>query len=409
MSSAYSVSVGVWLKVGSRYEQDCFAGISHFLEHVIFKGSKKYDNDTIKCQIEGSGGMLNGFTTEELTCYLAKVPQKRAYPTFKILFDMALNPLLKHQDIEKERTVIIEEIKMYNDLPTHMAQDLLERTMYPNHPLGRNITGTAETVGSISKDDLANFQKKYYQPQNMIVVFVGNINHKDCLGFVNKALDSSKTQDIDFSFEKFNSKQNKTELETLSKDIEQTRLAIGFPAYNRTHPKRFVLGLISVILGENMSSRLFNEIREKRGLAYEISSHYKQFVDTGDFHIRAGLDNKKINLALELILKELCKIKNELVPGPELNRAKEYALGHLAMQLEDTLEHMIFLGDSVAAAEKIMDYEQIKKEVLKVKPKDLREVARDIFNNEKLNISLVGPINDFNKDRCLGDISNILD
>ncbi|MFH1622549.1 MAG: pitrilysin family protein [Candidatus Omnitrophota bacterium] len=409
MSGAYSVCIGVWLKVGSRYEQDRFAGISHFLEHMIFKGSKKYDNESIKRQIEGSGGILNGFTSEELTCYLAKVPKKRAYPTFKILLDMAFNPLLKPQDTQKERTVIIEEIKMYNDLPRHIAQDLLEKIMHPNHPLGRNIAGTVETVSSVSKDDLANFQKKYYEPENMIVVFAGNISHKVCLEFVKKAFGNSKAQDTNFSFEKFNSQQNKTEIETLNKDIEQTRLSIGFPAYSKTHPKRFILNLISVLLGENMSSRLFDEIREKRGLAYEISSYYKPLVDTGDFCIRAGLDNKKVDLAIELILKELFKIKNELVPESELKRAKEYALGHLAMQLEDTLEHMVFLGYSAAAHDKIMDYEQIKKEVLKIKPKDLKEVAKDIFRREKLSIALVGPVKDFDKDKCLNYASSILE
>lgn len=401
MSGAYSVSIGIWLKVGSRYEKEHLSGISHFLEHIIFKGSKKYDSDTIKRQIEGSGGLLNGFTSEELTCYLAKVPQKRAYPTFKILLDIALNPRLKQEDIQKERTVIIEEIKMYKDLPPHMVQELLDETMWPRHPLGRNIAGTIESVSSISRDDILNFQSKYYRPQNMVVIFTGNIKHEDCLGFIHKALDSAETTEKDYSFQKFISKQKGAEIRTSVKDIEQTKLAIGFPAYNRVHPKRYILALISIILGGNMSSRLFNEIREKKGLAYEISSQYKQLMDTGAFYVHAGLDNKKIDLALRLILKELSKLKKNLVSESELSRAKEYSLSQLAMSLEDTMEHMVFLGVSAATTKKILDYNEIKKAVLKIKPGELKEVAKEIFNKGKINISIVGPINEFDKGKCL--------
>jgi predicted Zn-dependent peptidase len=408
MPRAYSVSVGVWLKVGSRYEDDRIAGISHFLEHVVFKGSQKYDNETIKRQIEGNGGLLNAFTSEELTCYLAKVPQKRAFSTFSILLDMALNPLLKQEDIKKERTVIIEEIRMYNDLPPHIVQDLLDKTMWPNHPLGRNIAGSIDSVSSISKEDLSNFQNKYYRPQNMVIVFVGDIKHKDCIAFVNKALGNKKTERQDYHFDKFYSRQVSAQAQMLAKDIEQTKLAIGFPAYSRTHSKRFVLGLIYIILGGNMSSRLFDEVREKRGLAYEISSQYKQLIDTGAFYIHAGIDNKKISLALDLIFKELSKLKKNLVSQSELSRAKEYCLSQLAMGLEDTMEHMVFLGVSASTTNELLDFNTIKKAVNKIKPKELLEVSNEIFNKEKVNVSLVGPVQEFKKDYCLDSIKSNL-
>jgi predicted Zn-dependent peptidase len=281
--------------------------------------------------------------------------------------------------------------------------------MWPDHPLGWNIAGTAETVGAISRDDLADYQKKYYQPQNMVVVFAGNAGHKDCLDFVRKALDGPAAKAQDYSFQKFISRQEKPELISLTKDIEQTKLAIGFPAYDKNNPKRYALGLIAIILGGNMSSRLFNEIREKKGLAYEISSQYKQLNDTGAFYILAGLDNKKIEMALELTLKELSKLKNNLVPEPELSRAKEYSLSHLAMSLEDTMEHMVFLGVEAATSGRLIDYQEIKKEISRVKPKDIKEVAREIFHKGKINISLVGPVKDFNKDKCFSDIDAILD
>ena len=409
MSKAYSVSIGVWLKVGSRYEKENVSGISHFLEHLLFKGSKKYDKDEIKRQIEGKGGLLNGFTSEELTCYLVKVPNKIAYPAFKILLDMTLNPSLKQEDIQKERTVIIEEIKMYNDLPQHMVHELLDKTMWPGHPLGRNITGTAESVSSISRGDLVSFKSKYYRPENMVIVFTGDIKHTDCLNFIHKGLSSSKVVEQDYCFDKFISEQKEAKVETLIKEIEQTRLAIGFQAYNRFHPKRFILTLISIILGGNMSSRLFNEIREKRGLVYEISSQFKCLLDTGAFYVNAGLDSKKVDLALNLILKELNKLKQSLVSKSELTRAKEFLLGQLAMSLEDTMDHMIFLGSSAATIKKILDFNQIKREILKIEPSNIKEVARDIFKKDKINISLVGPIGNFNRNRCLKYIDSDLD
>lgn len=405
MKDVFSVSVGIWLKVGSRYEKENIAGVSHLLEHVTFKGSKRYDNETIKREIEGRGGLLNGFTSEELTCYYAKVPQKNACNTFKILLDMALNPLLKPKDIQKEKTVIIEEIKMYNDLPQHMVQELLDKTMWPGHPLGRNITGTVETIGSISKDELVNFKNKYYCPENMVIAFVGNIKQRVCLDFVNKTFDRIKFQKKDYNFDRFISRQNKAQIKTLIKDIEQTKLAIGFPAYEREHPQRFILTLLAIILGGNMSSRLFNEIREKHGLAYEISSHYKQLIDTGAFYVHAGLDNKKVDMAINLILKELAKLKNNLVSDSELRRAKEFCLSQLAMNLEDTMEHMVFLGVTASTMKKILDFNQIKKGILKVTPHELKEVAKDIFRKDKINVSLVGPVSEFREQRCLDYIN----
>ncbi|MDD5618551.1 MAG: pitrilysin family protein [Candidatus Omnitrophica bacterium] len=408
MSAAYSVSIGVWLKVGSRYENNSIAGISHFLEHLVFKGSKKYDKEEIKRQIEGRGGLLNGFTSEELTCYLAKVPQKAAGSVFDILLDMALNPLLKEEDINKERTVIIEEIKMYHDLPQHMVHDLLDKIMWPGHPLGRNIAGTQESVSSITRKEMSQFKDKYYKPQNMVIVFAGNIKHNDCLKLIKDRLSATEKIKDAYSFDEFNILQKEAKIESQVKEIEQTRLAVGFKAYKRSDPRRFVLTILSVILGGNMSSRLFNEVREKRGLAYEISSQAKFLLDTGAFYINAGLDNKKLDLALNLILKELSKLKDGAVPESELSRAKEFALSQLAMSLEDTLEHMVFLGDMVSTANELMDFNAVKKEIIKIKPKDLKEVARDIFKKDKINISLVGPLAEFDRSKCLSYVDDNL-
>ena len=406
MKDAYSVSIGVWFKVGSRYENDPIAGISHFLEHLIFKGSKRFDCDAIKRQIEGKGGQLNGFTSEEVTCYLSKIPHKYAFHTAEILLDMSIRPQLKPSDVLKERTVIMEEIKMYNDLPQHKVQELLDRIMWSGHPLGRNIAGSLETVGNITREDISKFQHNYYCPENMVVVFAGRIDHDDCLDFISKELDTKAKKENEYKFDRFVGKQKTSQVETLVKDIEQTHLAIGFPAYSKVDPRRFAMTLLSVVLGGNMSSRLFNEVREKRGLAYAISSQSKRFVDTGAMYIHAGLDNKKVDLALEVILKELSKLKDKLVSEAELDRAKEFILGQLAMSLEDTMEHMIFLGEEVTTVDKLYDFKYLKSQMLRVCSSNIREVARDIFNKNKINISLVGPVKDFDKERCLKSVYN---
>ncbi|MFC1753352.1 M16 family metallopeptidase, partial [Thermoproteota archaeon] len=408
MPKAYSVAVGVWLKVGARYEEADISGISHVLEHMVFKGSKKHDGNTIKRQIEGRGGLLNGFTSEELTCYLAKVPHKIAQPTFNMLLDMALHPIIKPNELNREKAVIIEEIKMYKDLPPHIAQEELDQLIWPNHPLGRNIAGSVETVSSLSKEKLQDFQSNYYRPQNMVVVFAGNIKHSQAIDFIHKSMETKKAPSAKFGFNPFKEGQKEPNVKTIAKDIEQTRLAMGFTAYPRAHPKRFILLLLNIILGGNMSSRLFDEIREKEGLAYAIASHYKRLADTGVFYIVAGLDNNKIDLALELTLKELSKLTKSLVPGDELTRAKEFCLGQLAMGLEDSLEHMAFLGEAIATTGKVQDFNQIKRDILKVNPASIRAVAQEIFLSNRVNIALVGPIKDFNAKRCLGYIGDSL-
>lgn len=400
MAGAYSVSVGIWFRVGSRYEDNPRAGISHLLEHMIFKGSPTYSTDAIKRRIEGSGGQLNGFTSEELTCYLAKVPHKMVRTAFTILNDIALYPSLKPAELKKEKTVIIEEIKMYNDLPEHMAQEQLDQLLWPGHPLGRNIAGSIETVSSTSREELARFQKEYYKPSTMLIVFTGNIHHDDCMRLVNESLKGKKETAACRDFTRFSSTQNKPMIKPFIKEIEQTRLAIGFCAYERMHPKRFAVSLLSVILGGNMSSRLFDKVREKHGLAYAISAHYKRLMDTGAFYILAGLDNRKVDLALRLILQELSVVKNRPVPEAELRRAKEFVLSQLAMSLEDTLEHMVFLGEAVATTQQAQDYGYIKKEVEAITPATIQGVARDIFRAEKANISLVGTVKDFDAVRC---------
>jgi predicted Zn-dependent peptidase len=393
MPEAYSVSLGIWVRVGGRYETPANKGISHFLEHLLFKGSENYTCQKIKESIEGIGGLLNGATTEEATCYLAKFPHRHLEQVLEVLSDMVLHPLLSQEDVEKERAVILEEIKMYKDLPGEYVQELLDELLWPGQPLGLPIIGLEDSLAQIKRSDLADFKQRYYAAANIVVNAVGSLSEGALLKKVReKFLLQAKQEAVDFS--KARKEQTRPQLKLLHKDTEQTHLALGFHSLAREHPLRHALGLLHVILGANMSSRLFNEIREARGLAYEIATGIKRFQDVGTFIIRAGIDNRKVNEAVELILKELKKIKDEPVSDDEFARAKEFYLGQILLALEDTFDHMLWMGESAVTTDKIETLDEIISAVNKTKKEDIQKVSQGIFSESSLNLALIGPLED---------------
>ena len=393
MPKMQSVALGIWIKVGGRYESAKLKGIAHFLEHLSFKGSRRYSCRKIKESIEGVGGSLNGFTSEELTCYLVKLPAGYLDLALDILSDMVMSPILLEEEIKKERTVIIEEIKMYKDLPQSYVHELLDELLWPNHPLGMTISGTVESVSNIKKEDLSLFRKQYYTPENIVVSAAGLLGHNKFIQKVEKQFCGLKNQKTN-AFSEVKEEQDKPKFNLLAKDTEQTHLALGFHSFKRDHPLKHAVGLLHVILGANMSSRLFNEIREKRGLAYEIGSQVKRFQDTGAFVVHAGIDNHKVAEAIKLILQELSMAKDKLVSLDEFKRAKEFYLGQLLLALEDTLDHMLWIGESTVTLDRTFTLPEIIKEVNKIKREDIREVARYIFKEKSLNLALIGPLND---------------
>lgn len=391
MTERASLALGIWIRVGGRYEEQKIKGISHFIEHLLFKGSKSYSCREIKESIEGIGGSLNGFTSEELTCYLAKIPASHLEPCFKILADMVLNPLFDQEELTKEKTVILEEIKMYRDQPQSHVYELLDELMWPNQPLGFPIAGFPESVTSMSRSDLLGFKEGHYTASNMVVSAAGCLKNEKLVALCKKIFPKTKPVPIN-KFIPVVEKQASAQLKLLDKATEQTHMVLGFHSFKRDHPLKYALGLLNIILGGNMSSRLFNEVRELKGLAYEIGTGIKRFFDTGAFVVHAGIDNRKVIDALTVILNELRKIKEEQVSEDEFRRAKEFYLGQLKLGLEDTLEHMLWIGESTTALNKIYTPESIIKEVNKVKRSDLREVANEIFQDKSLNLSLIGPL-----------------
>ena len=384
-----SISIGIWLNVGARYEPKAVSGVSHFLEHLLFKGTKKRSNDDIKEAIEGRGGAMNGFTSEEFTCYLVKVLSRDMDTALDILSDMVLNAKLDPEDIKKEKTVIKEEIKLYMDLPNHHVQDMLMELLWPDQPLGRNLAGTVETVSNMDREDIAGYKNKYYNPANIVVSAAGNLTAGRFFASCEKYLDSAGSGRKS-SYKNASAAQKKPNLKVLSKETEQAHLAIGIRAFGRDDPDKYALTMLNIILGGNMSSRLFKELREKRGLAYEINTHTKKLNDTGAFLVSAGLDNKNVIKSTELIMKELKKIKEKTVGKDEFGRAREFYMGQLLLGLEDTLDQMLWMGEHLSAEGKIPTPQEVVAKIEKISPDDVRRVAGRVFGDPNLNMAVIG-------------------
>ncbi len=405
MKDRDSVSVGIWIAAGGRHEDKKNKGAAHFLEHILFKGTQKYSCEAIKEQIEGVGGTLNAFTSEEYTCYFAKIPSKHLDRTFDILSDMVYHPLIAKKDVNKERGVILEEIKMYRDQPQHFVIELLEELMWPGHPLGMNLAGSFESVGAMSEKDLQSFHRGHYTPANIVVAASGRLSHDHVVGLTSKKsakFDSSRKN----RYRNADNSQIKPKAKFFKKAIEQMHLAIGAFGLPDDHKDRHAYQLLNIILGGNMSSRLFDEVREKRGLAYAIGSSAKSLSDTGLFLIRAGVDNTKIVEAVDVILKELGKIRTQAVSKDEFSRAKDYYLGQTLLGLEDTLEHMFWIGESTVSLDRTKTLKDILREVNKVTINDIRSVADGVFQRKNVNLSIVGPLKD-NQENGLNDLMKV--
>jgi predicted Zn-dependent peptidase len=286
---------------------------------------------------------------------------------------------------------------MHKDLPQSYVYDLLDELLWPKQALGASIIGTVESVSSMGREDIDSFRKRYYACANIIVSAAGFLDHEKFAKSVQRIFSSSKPGAPNL-FLPAQEKQNKPQLKICYKDTEQTHMALGFHSLRRDHPLKHALGILHVILGANMSSRLFNEVREKRGLAYEIGTAVKRFDDTGSFAVHAGIDNHKVSQATKLILQELRKCKDKPVTIGEFKRAKEFYLGQLMLALEDTLDHMLWIGETTAVLDKTYSLEEIVSEVKKVKREDLRLVAKEVFQEKKLNLALIGPLKDKEQD-----------
>ena len=391
MPQMMSVSVGLWVGVGSRYEPAPLNGVCHFIEHLLFKGTKKRSAREISQAVEGIGGYLNAFTSEEATCFHARASHDRFDELLDVLLDMLLDSKFDPADIAKEREVIKEEIAMYLDEPQHQVQELLNATLWPGQPLGRPITGTGKTLDAMTRADLLGYLRDNYVAGNTLVVAAGRLKHRRVVRAVTRYARRFHTTARP-RFTAAHHDQQEPGIRLLTKKTEQTQIALGIRTCSRQDERRYALRLLNTVLGENMSSRLFQVLREDRGLAYSIYSTPSFFGDTGDLVISAGLDTDNLTKALQLILRELRRLREAAPSAAELRRARDYVIGQIDLSLESTDNQMHWLGEQLLGYGKILPPAQIKRRLREVTAGEIRAVARDFFRPERLNLALVSPL-----------------
>ncbi len=391
MKERKSVAVGIWVQVGGRHEEPRLSGVSHFLEHIVFKGTRSRTANQIKESIEGVGGSMNAFTSEEYTCFLAKIAHKHFENVFDVLSDMVLSASIAEADLQKERTVIMEEVKMTQDQPSQLVDELLSEIVWPNHALGRPIAGTLKSVAGLSRSDIVGYRDRYYQPNFITVVAAGDIDQAALVKVAEKNFTGAKGDEAP-ALDIFRVQQEKPVVKIFQKSTEQTHLSLALHAFCKDHHQEYTLDILNVILGGNMSSRLFNEVREERGLAYDVGSFVRRYHETGAFVVSAGVDNQKAPQALEVILKELKKISTEPVSPEELRRAKDFYLGQLDLGLENSMNQMLWVGENIVTLNKYRTPDEVTQRVEQVSLEDVRRVAQSLFKTNSLNLAMVGPI-----------------
>jgi predicted Zn-dependent peptidase len=391
-----SVSLGVWAGVGGRHESAEQSGISHFMEHLLFKGTKKRNAKRITESVEGLGGYLNAFTTEDHTCYYAKAGASHLPELCDVLGDMYLESQFAPGEIEREREVIREEILMYRDHPAQHAQELLTATMWPGHPLGRPLTGTVETIGRLKRPDFLGFRNRHYTGSTTIITVAGPVYHEravELLSPIFGRLPNGRSP----RFSRTRPKDGPARVSLFTQDTEQTHLAMGFHAVGRTDERRYALKLLSVILGENMSSRLFQKLRERHGFCYSVQTSMVTLAETGAIQVYAGLDANNLERAVRMILRELESICHKAPSRSELRKAQDYTIGQTFMGLESTSNQIMWMGESLLGYGKILDPTEIERKILNVTPQDVQRVACHCLNRVRLGVAVVGPIKDEKK------------
>lgn len=386
-----SVAVGLWIGVGGRYEPLEISGAAHFIEHLLFKGTQKRTAKEISEAVEGVGGYLNAFTTEENTCFHARAHASRFGELLDVLVDMFLNSRFSPADISKERDVIKEEIAMYRDQPAQLVHDLLHDTLWPNHPLGRPLTGTEKSLDKIRRADLLEFLRADYGAANTLLVVTGPLPHADVLRAFKKfagRFHAGKKP----GFVPVDTEQAAPAVRLHTKSTEQTQLALGIRTCSRHDDRRFALRVLNALIGESMSSRLFQILREDKGLAYSVYSSWAFMEDTGALTISAGLDHNDLEKSLRIIARELRSLAETSISQTELRRARDFVIGQMELSLESTESQMNWLGESVLAYGKIVTPAEAKDRLGGVTPAAVRNVAREFFQPARLNLALVSPL-----------------
>ncbi|NWF78176.1 MAG: insulinase family protein [Chloroflexi bacterium] len=391
MPHSRSVCLAILVGAGSCYETDEEAGISHFAEHLFFKGTERRPTaKEISEAIEGVGGIINGSTDKEVTAFWCKVASPHFPIALDVLSDLLLHSRFDNEDTEKERQVIMEEINMNLDIPQQRVNMLIDELLWPEQPLGREVTGYKGTVSSITREQLLDYVARRYMPNNTVISIAGNIQHEEAIARIEPLFNKWAAGEPSTSYVT-NDKQTEARLRIDSREIEQAHLCLAVHGFSYSHPQRFTIGLLNTVLGGGMSSRLFTEIRERRGLAYDIHSYAEHFLNSGSFIIYAGVDPKKVQIALAAILEELSKIKQG-VTANELTRAKELTKGRLYLRFEDSQNVALWYGSQEILMRQILDIDDVISIVDAITMDELKQVAEEILTDNGLNLAITGPI-----------------
>ncbi len=401
MTHLRSVCVGIWIKTGSRDEIPEVNGISHFLEHMVFKGTGRLSAEAIAREVDSIGGNLDAFTAKECVCFNIKVLDEHLPRAMEVLSDMVLDPTFAEEDIAKERGVIIEEIKMDEDNPDYLVHEIFTQNFWKDDPLGKPILGTKETVRRFDRSLLREWYGKRFIPGNMIISAAGNIEHHRFVELVRRRFEKLTAASNGFhgsaprTFSRIMMRNKKS--------LEQVQICIGVPSYPISHENRYSSYVLNTLLGGGMSSRLFQNVREKQGLAYSIFSELNPFRDTGCLAVYAGTSRESVSKVVQSVIAEFRKVKTELVDSEELDRAKAQLKGNLMLSLESSTARMSNLARQEMYYDHFFGLNEIVERIEKIQVEDVRNVAKEFFQPEKIAVTVLGNLNGLKLSRSLLD------
>jgi predicted Zn-dependent peptidase len=387
----HSVSIGVWAYVGSRDETENRNGISHFLEHMVFKGTKNRSVKDIAQSLESVGGYLNAFTTKEQTCFYARVLDEHVGKAVDVIADLMLNASFRKEELEKEKLVVLEELKNSEDDPDDIIHDYFEKTLFPTHSLGYPVIGTEANLLRFQREDLQSHVASHYVPARIVIAAAGNVDHADVVHLAGKCFKRLHMENSTMSREPAPNRTVKPSVTEYQRPINQAHICLGTVAYSMKHKDRYPLLVLNALLGEGMSSRLYQTIREKYGFAYSVYSFVNMLSDTGVFGIYVGTDKKNISNSLEIINRELSKLKTKHISHAELDRTKTQIKGTMMLGLESMSSRMMRLGSTELFLETYVSLDSILKKVDAVTVEGVNQVANDIFREKEFSTVIIRP------------------
>jgi predicted Zn-dependent peptidase len=395
MSGVRSASLIFYYGVGSRYEQANIAGVSHFLEHMLFKGTERRPDPMMVTQeLEGVGGIINAATGRESTNYWCKVPSTHFKLAFDVLADILRNSLIDQTELDKERSVIFEEIRSVEDSPEDLVHDVIDEVVWGEDPVGRNIAGTEETVGAITRGAMVDYWRRNYRPERLVVAAGGDVRHEDVVALAEQYFGDLRPDVPGDTYIPAAVTQNEPRVRIVERDTEQAHLCVAMPALPYSTERRYVQGTIEAILSSGMSSRLFQEIREKRGLVYSVYGYFRPYEDVGQGVIYAGTDLERVEETISAIVEELRKLRDHGVPEDELRRTKDLRQGRLLMGLEDSKSVASWVGSQELTYSDIRTPEEVMAKIEAVSAAEVKELADELFQTGRLNLAVIGPYDD---------------